>query len=130
MGRDKTGMCHLALPSYLACLQTIHLQYSIATCRRDFRMQSMLLENFVDSYQHLIQPLETGTGLTFRLSRVRDEVSKRSHRNRQLNLHTSIDNTFTLNATVTIIFHVTALMPDAGKAKEDTAMALVMVTDG
>ncbi|TGO42400.1 hypothetical protein BHYA_0009g00790 [Botrytis hyacinthi] len=130
MGRDKTGMCHLALPSYLACLQTIHRQYSIAPCKRDVRMQSMLLEKFVDSYQHLIQPLETGTGLTFRSSRVRDEVSKRSHRNRQLNLHTNIDNTFTLNATVTMISQVKALMPDAGKAKEDTAVALVMVTDG
>ncbi|THV49876.1 hypothetical protein BGAL_0175g00130 [Botrytis galanthina] len=93
-------------------------------------MQSMLLEKLVDSYQHLIQPLETGTGLTFRSSRVRDEVSKRSHRNRQLNLHTNINDTFTLNATVTMISQVTAFMPDAGKAKEDTAMALVMVTDG
>ncbi|TEY43204.1 hypothetical protein BOTCAL_0374g00060 [Botryotinia calthae] len=56
------------------------------------------LKNSVDSYQRLIQPLETGTGVTFRSSRVRDEV--------------------------------TARMPDAGKGKEDTAMALVMVTDG
>lgn len=89
-----------------------------------------LFERFVDSYQHLIQPLETGTGLTFRSSRVRDEVSKRSHRNRQFNLHTNINDTFTLNATVTMISQVTASMPDAGKAKEHTAMAPVMVTDG
>ncbi|TGO21921.1 hypothetical protein BPAE_0193g00070 [Botrytis paeoniae] len=130
MGRDMTGMCRLALPSYLACLQTIHLQYSIAPCKRDVGMQSMLLEKFVDSYQHFIQPLETRTGLTFRSSRVRDEVSKRSHRNRQLNLHTNINDKFTLNATVTMISQVTAFMPNAGKAKEDTAMALVMVTDG
>ncbi|KAF5873156.1 uncharacterized protein Bfra_008434 [Botrytis fragariae] len=94
MGRDKTGMCRLALPRYLACLQTIHLQYSIAPCKRDVVMQSMLLEKFVDSYQHLIQPLEARTGLAFRSSRV------------------------------------TAFMPNAGKAKEDTAMALVMVMDG
>ena len=89
------------------------------------------LKNSVDSYKRLIQPLETGTGLTFRSSRVRDEVSERSHRNRQLNLPARINDTFTkLNVTVTMISQVTALMPDAGIAKGDTAMALVTVTDG